>query len=275
VRVVRLNRPVRRNALSRQAAGDLVAVLDEADGDDTVRAVVVTGSGPAFCVGAELSPRNAGQDSPGAEGDRAGPTSDPNRDYGGIVALRLFALNKPVLAAINGDAVGLGVTMTLPMDQRIATPEARFGFVFARRGIVPEACSTWFLPRVVGINTALEWAMSGRLISAQEALSAGLLKDVVPGERLVDSVVERALHLVEHGAPVSVAATRRMLWNGLGLAHPMLAHRVESDLIRGLAGGPDAHEGIGAFLEKRRARFPTPLSEGVEAYGHHWASPSF
>jgi enoyl-CoA hydratase/carnithine racemase len=273
VAVITFNRPQQLNTLSRQAVLGLCAALDELDADDDVRAIVFTGTGRAFSAGADLS-GGAGtfrdrRESAPIDGDLG------SRDFGGILALRLFACVKPLVAAINGDAVGLGVTMTLPMDVRIAADTARFGFVFTRRGIVPEACSSWFLPRVVGISQALEWTMSGRLVSAVEAHEAGLVRDLVPVDQVLSASLEHAKGLVEVGAPTSVAATRQMMWQGLTQGHPMEAHRVESDLVRRLGAGPDAAEGIAAFMEKRLPRFPTKVSAGLAHLRAWWPMPTF
>jgi enoyl-CoA hydratase/carnithine racemase len=213
IAVITFNRPDQLNTLSRQAVLDLCRALDDLEADDAVRAIVFTGTGRAFSAGADLS---GGADTFRDGRDAGGVDSDlVSRDYGGILALRLFACIKPLLAAVNGDAVGLGVTMTLPMDVRIAADQARFGFVFTRRGIVPEACSSWFLPRVVGISRALEWTMSGRLVDAAEALESGLVREVVPAGDVLPRTLELAVSLVEAGAPTSVAATRQMMWHGL------------------------------------------------------------
>lgn len=274
IAVVTFDRPEQLNTLSRQSVLDLCTSLDEIEADDDLRAVVFTGQGRAFSAGADLSGGARTFRDRGAEGS----SSDDDlvsRDFGGILALRLFRSSKPLVAAINGDAVGLGVTMTLPMDVRVASERARFGFVFTRRGIVPEACSTWFLPRVVGVNTALEWTLSGRLVGAEEALAAGLVRELVAPEDVVGTAVQHARRLVDSGAPVSVAATRQMMWHGLTQSHPMEAHRVESDLVRQLGAGPDAAEGIQAFIEKRPARFPTKVSEGLGRFRKWWPTMSF
>jgi enoyl-CoA hydratase/carnithine racemase len=273
VAVITFNRPQQLNTLSRQAVLGLCTALDDLDADDDVRAIVFTGTGRAFSAGADLSGGAGtfrdGRESATVDGDLM------SRDFGGILALRLFACVKPLVAAINGDAVGLGVTMTLPMDVRIAADTARFGFVFTRRGIVPEACSSWFLPRVVGISQALEWTMSGRLVSAVEAHEAGLVRDLVPVDQVLPAALEHAKGLVEAGAPTSVAATRQMMWQGLTQGHPMEAHRVESDLVRRLGASPDAAEGIAAFMEKRPPRFPTKVSAGLEHFRAWWPTPKF
>jgi len=273
IAVITFNRPEKLNSLSRQTVLDLCAALDSIEASGQAQAVVFTGTGRAFSAGADLS---GGVDTFRDRRDAApGAKAVDSRDFGGILALRLFASTLPLVAAVNGDAVGLGVTMTLPMDVRIAADTARFGFVLARRGIVPEACSSWFLPRVVGVNRALEWTMSGRLVPAEEALAAGLLREVVPPDDVVSTALEHARSLVEASAPVSVAATRQMMWHGLTQSHPMEAHRVESDLVRSLGSGPDAIEGISAFIEKRAPRFPTPVAEGLRPFRRWWTRPDF
>jgi enoyl-CoA hydratase/carnithine racemase len=254
VATITLSRPDRLNAFTGRMAADLIAAFDAADADDDVRAVIVTGAGRGFCAGADLqgggdtfSPRER---EPGA----------PHRDTGGLVSLRIFAARKPVIAAINGPAVGVGVTMTLPMDVRLASESARFGFVFARRGIVPEAASSWFLPRVVGISTALEWTMTGRVFGAAEARERGLVSRVVPDAQLLTTARELAREITENAAPVSVALTRQMLWRTLGAAHPMDAHRLDSRAMESRGQSADAREGVTAFLEKRPASFPNRVS---------------
>ncbi len=274
VAVVTFNRPEQLNTIGRSTVLDLCALLDELEADVQVRAMVFTGVGRAFSAGADLS---GGAETFRDRRDGAGAPEDDleTRDFGGILALRLFRCEKPLVAAINGDAVGLGATVTLPMDLRIGSEGARFGFVFTRRGIVPEACSSWFLPRVVGVNRALEWTLSGRLVGAAEALEAGLVRELVTPEDVLAVAVERARDLVAAGAPVSVAATRRMMWNGLTQAHPMDAHRVESDLIRALGAGPDAAEGISAFLAKRPATFSADVGAGMRRFRKWWPTPEF
>ena len=266
-----LDRPERRNALDPGAVEEVCAVLDEVDARDDVRAVVVTGAGKSFSVGADLS----------GGGATFGPNAEPRRrgrgprDWGGVLALRLFACTKPVVAAVNGDAVGLGATMLLPMDLRLAASDARFGFVFARRGIAPEACSTWFLPRVVGIATALRWTLGGEVFGAEEAASAGLVHRVVQPEALLDEARAAARSLVARSAPVSVAATRQMMWRGLTMAHPMEAHRMESAVVRALGASPDAREGVLSFLERRDAAFAGRPSSDLDPFRHWWADPPF
>ncbi|MDT2005810.1 enoyl-CoA hydratase [Rhodococcus opacus] len=274
--LVTFNRPGELNTLSRRTVVDLCTALDGLEADDAVRAIIFTGTGRAFSAGADLSggPDTFRDRNDADHTDGAWPGA-PSRDLGGILALRLFACTRPLVAAVNGDAVGLGVTMTLPMDIRIAADRTRFGFVFSQRGIVPEACSSWFLPRVVGISRAIEWTTSGRLVGAEEALEAGLVREVVPPEEVVSVAARYATELVEAGAPTSVAAIRQMMWHGLTQSHPVEAHRVESDLVRRLGSGPDAAEGIRAFIDKRPARFPTPVTEGLRPFRKWWPEIAF
>ena len=270
VLTITLNRPERLNAWTATMARELIEAFDRADGDDEVGAIIVTGAGRGFCAGADLAA--------GAETfdwrKRAAAGSVP-RDNGGQFTLRVFASTKPVIAAINGPAVGVGATMTLPMDVRLAAEEARIGFVFARRGIVPEACSSWFLPRVVGISRAVEWVATGRVFGAQEALEAGLVRSLHPAGELVDAARALAREIVENTAPVSVALARQMMWRMLGAGHPMLAHRADSRgmLYRGQSA--DAVEGVTSFLEKRPARFTDRVSDGLPDVMPDWREPEF
>jgi enoyl-CoA hydratase/carnithine racemase len=268
---VTLNRPKHRNALTPGMVHELCDALDAADDDDDISAIVFTGAGAAFSVGADLSGRSLRP----TRQEESRVDHDPARDWGGILALRLFACTKPLVAAVNGPAAGLGATMLLPMDARLSSTDARFGFVFARRGIVPEACSTWFLPRVVGIATAVQWAMSGRVFPASEALAAGLIDSLHEPADLLDAAHTVAEGLTSASSPVSVALTRQLMWQGLTLAHPMEAHRRESSALRALAGGPDAAEGIGAFLEKRPARFASRPSRDLEQFRSWWEQQPF
>ena len=247
-----LNRPAKLNALTRTMLRELLEALDRADADDAVRAVIVTGAGRAFCAGADLS-AGAKTFDRGAPGDEK--PDEPHRDGGGLVTLRIYDLKKPVIAAINGPAVGFGATMTLPMDVRIASSAARVGFVFSRRGVVPEACSTWFLPRVVGISQAAEWVYSGRVFPAAEALAGGLVGRVVEPGALLPAARALAREIAENTSAVSVALARRMMWTLLGADHPMAAHRLDSRAMEYMGRSPDAYEGVTSFLEKRRPRF--------------------
>ncbi len=262
VLTITLNRPDKLNAFTRTMRDELIDAFDRADADDAVRAIIVTGAGRAFCAGADLS---AGRDTfDYARNPDAG--LEDHRDGGGRVSLRIFESRKPVIAAFNGAAVGVGVTMTLPMDIRIASSEARVGFVFARRGIGPEACSSWFRPRVVGISRAAEWIYSGRVFGAEEALAGGLVSRVVPPAELLPAARAIAREIAENTSAMSVALSRQMLWRMLGADHPMEAHRVDSKGIFFMGGSPDVKEGIAAFKEKRAPRFTMSPSRDLP----HW-----
>jgi len=270
VLTITLNRPDRLNAWTPTMGTELMAAFDAADTDDAVRAIIVTGAGRGFCAGADLQ---AGG-STFAQREREGDDPVP-RDGGGRFTLRIFDCTKPVIAAINGAAVGVGATMTLPMDIRLAADDARVGFVFARRGIVPEACSSWFLPRLVGISRAMEWVSTGRVFSAQEALEGGLVRSLHPQDELLDAARALAAEIVQNTAPVSVALARRMMWRMLGAEHPMLAHRADSRGMFYRGRSADAAEGIASFLEKRPAQFPDRVSEGLPDIMPGWAAPEF
>ena len=258
VLTITLNRPERLNAWTHTMFGELMQAFDRADADDEVRAVIVTGAGRAFCAGADLE--RGGETF--SKRDLDGLDSIPE-DNGGQLTLRIFESTKPVIAAINGPAVGIGATMTLPMDVRLAADDARIGFVFVRRGIVPEACSSWFLPRVVGISRAMEWVATGRVFGADEALQGGLVRSLHPKAELLDAANALAREIVDNAAPVSVALARRMLWTMLGAEHPMSAHRADSRGMFYRGRSADAAEGISAFLEKRDAHFPDKVSDGL------------
>ena len=281
VLTITLDRPDKLNAFTGRMMYELLDAFDRADADDAVRAVIVTGRGRGFCAGADLSAGASTFDASGAGAgadvgvEPAGEGRVP-RDGGGLVALRIFEMNKPVIAAINGPAVGVGITMTLPMDVRLASDSARIGFVFARRGIVPEACSSWFLPRLVGVSRALEWVMSGRVFSAEEAVAGGLVRSIHSGEGAVLAAArELALEIAENTAPVSVALSRQMLWRMLGADHPMEAHKVDSRGIyeRGLSA--DVAEGVTSFLEKRPPVFPQQVSTDMPSFFPWWSERSF
>ncbi|HEY2652423.1 MAG TPA: crotonase/enoyl-CoA hydratase family protein [Solirubrobacteraceae bacterium] len=274
VLTITLNRPDRLNAWTPTMARELISAFERADADDEVRAVIVTGAGRAFCAGADLE-RGGETFDARARGDAAGGAEGAPRDNGGQLTLRIFDCTKPVIAAINGPAVGVGATMTLPMDIRLAAEEARFGFVFVRRGIVPEAASSWFLPRVVGINQALEWVMSGRVFSAQEALAGHLVRSVHPRGELLDAARGLAREIADNAAPVSVALARRMLWRMLGAEHPMAAHRVDSRAMFLRGQSADVVEGINSFLEKRPPRFTDRVSDGLPDVFPGWEQPEF
>jgi enoyl-CoA hydratase/carnithine racemase len=277
VATVMLHRPERLNAFTLTMADELASVAAAADADDDVRVVVVTGAGRAFCAGADLG------GGPGTFGDRRTRARPPGalsqdiggfpRDAGGVAALSFAALRKPVIAAINGPAVGIGATLTLPMDIRIAAESARFGFVFGRVGIVPEAASSWFLPRVVGISQAMEWVATGRVFDADEALRGGLVSRVVPDTELLPTAHALAREIVANTSGVAVAAARQLLWSMLGAASPWDAHRAESRALVELGEGPDPAEGVAAFLEKRQPRFPARLTDGEVAGVPRWPAP--
>jgi enoyl-CoA hydratase/carnithine racemase len=258
VLTITLNRPDRLNAFTPVMLEELIAAFDQADGDDEVRAVIVTGAGRGFCAGADLE--RGGETFDWRERQRDGEVP---RDGGGRVSLRIFESTKPVIAAINGPAVGVGITMALPMDVRIAADGARMGFVFARRGIVPEACSSWFLPRVVGISQAMEWVTTGRVFDAEEALAGGLVRSLHPAGELLAAAQALAREIADNTAPVSVALARRLMWSMLGEDHPMAAHRADSRAMFARGQSADAREGVTSFLEKRPARFSDRVSDGL------------
>lgn len=268
---ITLNRPHKLNAVTSTMIRELVDAFDRADADDEVRAVVVTGAGRAFCAGADLS---RGADTFRYEGRGEGP-SEIHRDGGGLVTLRIFECKKPVIAAINGPAVGFGITMTLAMDVRLASETARFGFVFSRRGVVPEACSSWFLPRIVGIDQALQWAYSGRVFPAEEALAGRLVRSLHPAHELIPAVRRVARDMTAESSAVSVALIRQMMWNMLGADHPMEAHKVDSRGMRWTGGSADAKEGVVSFLEKRRGVFSGRVSSDLPDLGAWWGRRSF
>ena len=273
VATITLNRPTKLNAFTNTMRRELVAAVDAADADDEVRAVVVTGAGRAFCAGADLS---SGAETFASGGsDEVSKAAGVPRDGGGMVSLRFFASHKPIIGAINGPAVGVGVTMTLPMDVRLASATARFGFVFARRGIVPEACSSWFLPRVVGISRAMEWTATGRVFDAAEALAAGLVRSVHEPEELLPAARALAAEISANTAPVSVALTRQMLWRMLGADHPMAAHRADSRAILERGRSADTREGVESFLEKRQAVFTDKVSDGLPDIFPGWVDPPY
>jgi enoyl-CoA hydratase/carnithine racemase len=270
VLTITLNRPDRLNAWTAQMGSELIEAFDRADADDEVRAIIVTGAGRGFCAGADLASGGETFDYRKRESVGAAP-----RDNGGQFTLRVFRSTKPVIAAINGPAVGVGATMTLPMDVRLAADDARMGFVFARRGIIPEACSSWFLPRVVGISRAMEWVATGRVFSAQEGLEGGLLRSLHPQGELLDAAHALAREIAENTAPVSVALARQLMWRMLGAEHPMLAHRADSRGMFARGQSADAVEGITAFLEKRPANFPDRVSDGLPEIMPWWNEPGF
>ena len=277
IATITLNRPERMNALTLPMVSDLLAVFDRTDADDAVRAVIVTGAGErAFCAGADLSQGEATF----AYQHKSGPeqrlvVNGIYRDSGGRIALRIFDSLKPVIGAVNGVAVGFGATVLLPMDIRIAADTARFGFVFVRRGILPETASTWFLPRVVGISTALEWCYSGRLVGAEEALQRNLVNALHPPTELMTAARTLARSFVENSAPVAVSLTRQMMWRMLGSDHPMEAHKIESRALTARGQSADAKEGISAFMEKRSPQFSEQVSRDMPDFYPWWNERKF
>jgi len=277
IATVTLNRPDKLNAFTGRMRDELVAVFDATDADDAVRAVIVTGAGRAFCAGADLSASAQSFDFVARE-DEARTSErigEVFRDGGGVVTLRIFRSLKPVIGAINGAAVGVGVTMQLPMDIRLASTEARFGFVFARRGLAPEAASSWFLGRLVGMQTALEWCCTGRVFGAREALERGLVRSLHAPAELLPAARALAREIADHTAPVSIALTRQMLWRMAGAEHPMQAHRIDSRAIQSRGRSADAREGVGAFLDKRAPRFPDRVSTDMPVFFPWWNEPPF
>ena len=273
IATITLHRPERMNAFTGTMMYEVIDAFDRIDADDSVRVVIVTGSGDrAFCAGADLG---TGGDTFAKGGSDIQTDAGVPRDGGGMVSLRIFECTKPVIGAINGAAVGVGVTMTLPMDIRLASDTARFGFVFARRGIVPEACSSWFLPRLVGISAAAEWCYTGRVFPAAEALERGLVRSVHAPEELLPAARELAREIADNTAPVSVALTRQMLWRMLGADHPMEAHRVDSRGILSRGASADAKEGVESFLEKRQPSYPVKVSDGLPDIFPDYVEPAF
>jgi len=273
IATITLQRPERMNAFTDVMMREVIDAFDRVDADDDVRVVIVTGAGDrAFCAGADLG---GGGDTFAKGGSDIQTSVGVPRDGGGMVSLRIFDCKKPVIGAINGAAVGVGVTMTLPMDVRLASDNARFGFVFARRGIVPEACSSWFLPRLVGISTAAEWCYSGRVFPASEALERGLVRSVHAPDELLPAAIELAREIADNTAPVSVALTRQMLWRMLGADHPMQAHRVDSRGIQSRGASADSKEGVESFLEKRAPVYPVKVSDGLPDLFVDYVEPEF
>jgi enoyl-CoA hydratase/carnithine racemase len=271
VAVVTLNRPEQRNTVTYGVLDELLDAFARTDADDDVRAVVVTATGAFFSAGTDLGARD-GYDTSAADFK---PLRGGTRDVGGELAIRIFDSHKPVIAAVNGTAVGIGVSMILPMDVRIAAADARFGLPFVRRGIVPESCSTWFLPRVVGISRAVEWAVTGRIFDAAEALAGGLVRELLPAGQVLDRALEIAGEIASSTSAVSVALTRRMMWQQLGVDHPMHANVVESRALLALGRLADASEGVAAFREKRPPRFSLRVSSDLPDFVPWWDEPEF
>ena len=273
IATITLNRPDKLNAFTGTMMYEMIEAFDQVDADDDVRAVIVTGAGRGFCAGADLSA--SGGETFSSGGSDIQTDAGVPRDGGGMVSLRIFNCTKPVIGAINGAAVGVGVTMTLPMDFRLASEHAKFGFVFARRGIVPEACSSYFLPRLVGISQATEWCYTGRVFPADEARAGGLVRSVHAADELLPAARAIAAEIAENTAPVSVALTRQMLWRMLGASHPMEAHRVDSRGILSRGASDDAREGVTSFLEKRQPDYPVKVSDGLPEIFPDWVDPTF
>lgn len=271
VATIELHRPEARNAFTVTMANELLDAFDRTDSDPAVRAVIVTGSGPAFCVGADLAAGAESLDmskSPDEVGDK-------ERDLGGVVSLRVFDSHKPVIAAINGTAAGIGITMTLPMDVRLLAEGSKVGFVFTGRGIAPDAASSWFLPRLVGIDRALEWCLSSRVMTAEEALAGGLVRSLHPAADVLSVARQLAAEIVERAAPLSATLTRHLLWRMLGAPTPMGAHRVESRVIGEISSRPDAYEGISSFLEKRPAVWASRVPDDLPDWFPWWKAEAF
>lgn len=277
IATITLNRPDRMNAFTPKMMLDMLAAFDATDADDAVKAVIVTGAGRGFCAGADLGGGGAtfGAGSREEERRAAGDTGDVTRDGGGRVSLRIFQSMKPVICAVNGAAVGVGATMQLAMDVRLASTEARYGFVFARRGIALEAASSWFLPRIVGPSTALEWCYSGRIFPATEAKERGLVTALYAPDDLMPAARALAAEFVGNAAPVSMAVTRQLIWRGLVADHPMEAHRADSRSMRQRGASNDAKEGIESFLAKRPAMFPDRVSKDMPDLWPEWTEPEY
>ena len=275
IATITLNRPEKMNAYTRMMGQEIMAAMDDIDADDAVRAVIFTGAGErAFCAGADLTPDSGGQIF--SDGAAVESLSDERvRDGGGLLTLRLFESKKPLICACNGVAVGVGATMQLAMDIRLASSHARYGFVFARRGIVPEAASSWFLPRIVGISQALEWCYSGRVFDADEAKGGGLVRSIHAPEDLVFAAKALASEIADNTSAVSVAMTRAMMWRMMNADHPMEAHKIDSRAIYRLSRGTDAKEGIASFLEKRKPMYPGKVSEDMPDFYPWWDEREF
>ena len=263
-----LNRPDKLNAFTGRMMLEMIDALDRADADDAVKAIIVTGAGRGFCAGADLS---SGSNTFNA--DSAGAGLKP--DGGGLLTLRLFDCLKPVISACNGPAVGIGATMQCAMDIRLASEDARYGFVFAKRGIVPEACSSWFLPRLVGISQALEWTYSGRVFGAAEAKQGGLVRSIHKPADLLPAARDLAHEFAEQTSSISIAMIRNMMWKMLGADHPMEAHKIDSRGVYFTGRSPDALEGVQSFLDKRPAEFPGKVSQDMPEFFPWWETRQF
>ncbi|HLI66620.1 MAG TPA: crotonase/enoyl-CoA hydratase family protein [Caulobacteraceae bacterium] len=277
IATITLNRPDKLNAFTTQMMVDMIAAFDRTDADDAVRVVIVTGAGRGFCAGADLSAGGStfDRDARPDPARNAARVNGVERDGGGRLTLRIFESLKPVIAAVNGPAVGVGVTMQLAMDIRMASTAARFGFVFSRRGLAPEAASSWFLSKAVGVQTALEWCYSGRVFPAEEAKERGLVRSLHAPDELLPAARALAREIADNTAPVSVALTRQMIWRLAGADHPMLAHRADSRAIQFRGVQQDVREGVDSFLEKRAAKFPNKVSADLPDIWPGWSPPPF
>ena len=277
VALLTLNRPEKLNAFNTQMMLDMIAAFDFTDAEDDVKVVIVTGAGRGFCAGADLSSgaQTFDYDARGGEDKAARTREGVQRDGGGLLTLRIYDSLKPVIAAVNGPAVGVGVTMQLAMDIRMASTEARFGLVFARRGLNPEAASSWFLPKLVGVQTALEWCYTGRVFPAQEAFDKGLVRSLHAPDDLLPAARALAREIADNTAPVSIALTRQLIWRNAGANHPMDAHMADSRGIQARGKMGDAKEGVVSFLEKRPANYPDKVSSDLPDIWDHWTRPTF
>lgn len=280
IATITLNRPDKMNAFTPRMCNESIEALDLADADDEVRVIIFTGEGRAFCAGADISPSDGSNpfiaDNAAKNEDGSIDYNDESvRDFGGLLTLRLYRSNKPVIAAINGAAVGVGATMTLAMDIRIASDKSKFGFVFARRGIVPESASAWFLPQIVGRAKALEWSLTGNIFDAEEALNGGLISSIHSPESLLEAAYKIARNIADNTAPVSIALTRHMLWRAPCADHPMFSHQLDSRGVYSRSKSKDAREGIDSFLEKRDPHYPDKVSEDMPDFFPWWTEPEY
>lgn len=277
IATITLNRPDKLNAFNTDMLRDMTAAFDQTDADDAVKVVIVTGAGRAFCAGADLSAGAStfDYDKRGGDDKEARTQDGVHRDGGGLLTLRIFQSLKPVIAAVNGVGVGVGATMQLAMDIRLASTEARYGFVFNRRGIHLEAASSWFLPKLVGVQQALEWCYTGRIFGAQEALDAGLVRSLHAPDDLLPAAKALAREIADNTAPVSNALTRQLVWRMAGASHPMEAHRFDSRGIQARGRQSDAKEGVTSFLEKRAPSFPDRVSKDLPDIWEGWSEPNW
>ena len=272
---ITLNRPDKLNAFTGQMMTEMINALDRADADDTVKAIIVTGAGRGFCAGADLSSGASPFDADASAPKAAQEEKKSIADGGGLLTLRIFDCLKPIISACNGPAVGVGATMQCAMDIRLASTSAKYGFVFSKRGIVPEACSSWFLPRLVGISQALEWTYTGRVFSAEEALEKGLIRSVHEPEDLLPAARKLALEFADQTSSLSIALIRNMMWKMLGADHPVVAHNIDSRGVNAMGKSTDAKEGVASFLEKRPAIFPGKVSAEMPEFFPWWERREF